>query len=267
MRYNDEYRPGSGSFMLMPPAIKFILLATVGIFLLKFTILDDYLMYYGALWSFEDPRFQLWQPVSYLFLHGGLGHIFFNMLALWMFGMEIENYWGTRQFTIYYFTCGVGAALINLIATYGSGTPTVGASGAVYGVLLAFGMMFPERYIYLYFLLPIKAKYFVMIYIAFEFIGTFNTNSTVAHFAHLGGMIVGYIYIKVMQGEFPLQNWIERTFAESTLSSNKQSTRDIKRAQQERVDEILDKISRTGYESLSAEEKKILLDASKDDRS
>lgn len=162
-----------------------------------------YLFEYGALWPLGSGRFEPWQLVSYMFLHAGFAHIFFNLLALWMFGQAIENYWGTRRFSVYYFLTGIGAGLSQLLI--GAGAPTVGASGAVYGILLAFGMMFPERPIMLLFPpIPIKAKYFVLIFGGIElFSGVTGTSAGIAHFAHLGGMLVGYILIKAwgLKGE------------------------------------------------------------------
>lgn len=139
-------------------------------------------------------------------MHAGFSHIFFNLFALWMFGQAIENFWGSKRFIIYYFLTGIGAGLLHVfinndpVAT-SQGLryiPTVGASGAVYGILLAFGMMFPDRPIMLLFLpIPIKAKYFVAFFGAVEFIsGITRSGSDVAHFAHLGGMLVGFILIK-----------------------------------------------------------------------
>jgi membrane associated rhomboid family serine protease len=278
MAYNDDYRPGG--FSLMPPVIKALLMANVAVFLFQLSpALGDYITYYFALWPIGSEQFQFWQPLTYMFLHGGIGHIFFNMLALWMFGMEIENYWGSKQFSIYYFTCGIGAGLINLLATAGSFSPTVGASGAIYGVLLAFGMMFPDRIIYFYFFVPLKAKYFVAIYAAIEFFSTLGSGgSNVAHAAHLGGMLVGYIYIKIMQREFPFQKYFERLKQKARQEQFRRDSAPLrsypaatprppvseaKVINEKRVDEILDKISKKGYDSLSEEEKKILLDASK----
>ena len=198
MNYNtDQYSPNT-QFSVFPPAIKNLLIIN-GIFFLALNtpVIGQYLFAYGALWPVGSGRFEIWQPVSYLFLHAGLGHIFFNMLALWMFGQAIENYWGTRRFTTYYFITGIGAALIQLLVVSGS-TPTVGASGAVYGILLAFGMMFPDRYIMLLIPpIPIKAKYFVAIFGAIELVsGLSRPNSSVANFAHLGGMLFGYVLIR-----------------------------------------------------------------------
>jgi membrane associated rhomboid family serine protease len=258
--YDNDYRPGNAS--IVPPAIKLIVIANVIVFVFQyFTPLRAPLMEVGALWTLDSQRFEVWQLFTYMFMHGGIFHILFNMLALWMFGAEIENYWGTQQFSIYYLTCGIGAGLCNILLTSG-GYPTVGASGAVYGVLLAFGMMFPDRQVYIYFLLPIRAKYLVILYAVIELFASFDqASSGIAHFAHLGGMAVGFIYIKIMQREIPFQSWFEKTFAQKTESRSVTTTR---RPPEERVDEILDKISRTGYESLTTDEKRILLEASKD---
>ena len=156
-----------------------------------------------------DPyQFHVWQLVTYMFLHGSLGHIFFNLFALWMFGTAIENTIGTRRFVQYYFLTGIGAGIIQLLVNINVDPvimrgalyfiPTVGASGAVFGILLAFGMMFPNREIFFIFIpFPIKAKYFVIFYGAFElFMGVSSLETGIAHFAHLGGMIVGFILIR-----------------------------------------------------------------------
>jgi membrane associated rhomboid family serine protease len=144
----------------------------------------------------------VWQLVTYIFLHGSILHILFNMLGLWMFGSELEQVWGTRQFTKFFFVCGIGAGITIVAAAYFfDGTnlliPTIGASGAVYGILLAFGMLFPDRIIY-WVIFPIPAKYFVMILGGLAFFSSISTsNSGVAHVAHLGGMLCGYIYMRV----------------------------------------------------------------------
>lgn len=198
MNYQSSNYQPSTQFSIFPPAVKHLLiingLAFVG---LNTPIIGQLLFEYGALWPLESGRFGIWQLVSYMFLHAGLGHIFFNLFALWMFGQAIENYWGTQRFTVYYFLTGIGAAILHMVVGPG-GVPTLGASGAVYGILLAFGMMFPNRPIMLLFPpIPIKAKYFVAGFGAIELIsGLTRSNSGVAHFAHLGGMLVGFILIK-----------------------------------------------------------------------
>ena len=173
------------------------------------------LMQWFALWPIGAPgrfsgigAFWPWQLVTYSFLHGGFTHLLFNMFALWLFGVQIENTWGSRRFAVFYFTCVVGAALIQLIvaSTGGDIYPTVGASGGVFGILLAFGMMFPNQLIYIYFLFPIKAKWFVILYGLLElWAAVTGTQAGVANFAHLGGMLFGFLLIQYWRGKLPLR--------------------------------------------------------------
>jgi membrane associated rhomboid family serine protease len=154
----------------------------------------------------DIPGFWPWQLITYGFLHGGFGHLFFNMFALWMFGMRIENDWGSRRFAIFYFVCLVGAGVIQMFAMYGQPVPTVGASGGVFGILLAFGMMYPNEPIYLYFLFPVKAKWLVIGYGLFTlYAGVTGTQAGIAHFAHLGGMLFGFVLIQFWRGKLPIQ--------------------------------------------------------------
>ena len=198
MSFQDNSFSPNSQFSVFPPAVKHLLIVNVLVFVaLNNAVLYQYMMVYGALWPLGHELFQPWQLVSYMFLHGGIGHIFFNLFALWIFGQAIENFWGTKRFTVYYFLTGIGAAIIHMFIG-GGGAPTVGASGAVFGILLAFGMMFPNRYIVLLIPpIPIKAKYFVAIFGVIElFSGVMRPGSGIAHFAHLGGMVVGFILIK-----------------------------------------------------------------------
>jgi membrane associated rhomboid family serine protease len=140
-----------------------------------------------------------WQLATYLFLHGGIWHLLFNMLTLWMFGAPLEQDWGTRKFLKYYFLCGIGAGLcdVALHAAIGDwGTRTIGASGAIFGLLLAFGVLYPNQMVLMNFLFPIKAKYMVMIYGAIELWMSIGPNTGVSSIAHLGGMLFGYVYLK-----------------------------------------------------------------------
>ena len=141
----------------------------------------------------------VWQLFTYMFLHGGIMHLLFNMLTLWFFGTPLERDWGTRQFLKYYFLCGIAAGVCVLIANmpWATGvTRTIGASGAIFGVLVAFGVLYPNQTVLMNFLFPIKAKYMVMIYAAIELLMTFSPNSGVSTIAHLGGMAFGYVYLK-----------------------------------------------------------------------
>ena len=148
---------------------------------------------------FSFPWF-VWQLFTYMFLHGGFGHLIFNMLTLWMFGTPLEQTWGTRRFLRYYFLCGVGAGICDTLVNVALGhrTSTIGASGAIYGLLLAFGVLFPDTKVLMSFLFPIKAKYLVMIYGAVALLSALGSgNSGVSNIAHLGGMLFGYVYLKV----------------------------------------------------------------------
>jgi membrane associated rhomboid family serine protease len=141
----------------------------------------------------------LWMPITYMFLHSLSSpmHILFNMLALWMFGGDVEKVFGARQFTIYYLFCGIGAGLLVAVLQPGLNIPTIGASGALYGVILAFGLFFPDRIIYVSFLIPVKAKYFVMVIGAIIFLSSLSgSGGGISHVAHLGGLVFGFIFIR-----------------------------------------------------------------------
>lgn len=293
-----------GGFRLFPPVIRWLFIVNGGMYLLLNLLLLPFtidgvpfggpvglLGRYLSLWPF-GPDFLPWQIFTYMFLHGGFFHLFFNMLMLWMFGMELENVWGAKKFLGYYIVCGIGAALAHLLIAplISQGGPMVGASGAIFGVLVAFGMLFPDRPVYIYFLLPIPARYFVIGLIALDLLyGVAGTSDGIAHFAHLGGAAVGLVYILGGKRNLPFHGWWSRMtgglrnpFADSERVEGRHGMRsevrdarfyDIrsgrkmddaeKRTPQEVIDSILDKIGKGGYQSLSEEEKRILNEASK----
>lgn len=201
-----EYRPKT------PPAVQNLLIANCVVFL-AMTLLDKIRIYeLFALFPVPSPFFEIWQPVTYMFMHGDLSHLFFNMFALWMFGRGLEQELGTKRFLIYYLVCGIGAGLVQLgmaqidlmrlpetSLAYQQylWTPTVGASGAVFGLLLAFGMLHPNATIMLLIPpIPMKAKWFVIIYGLLElFFGVSGRMDSVAHFAHIGGMFWGWLLL------------------------------------------------------------------------
>lgn len=237
------------------------------------------------------PDFHVWQLVTYMFMHGGFQHLFFNMFALWMFGCIVENTMGTRRYALYYLACGIGAGLFQeaaqlvqfyTIAESSIGT-TVGASGAVYGILLAFGMSYPDERIFIFPLpLPIKAKWLVIGYAAIEvYMAMKASGDGVAHLAHLGGMAVGYMLMRYwrssatrMRRQRQQFNFFGGKRGTWTRDSGSQADgRDAaqsadwdynarRKEAQETTDRILDKIRRSGYDSLTAEEKKHLFDQS-----
>ncbi|HEY6360609.1 MAG TPA: rhomboid family intramembrane serine protease [Vicinamibacterales bacterium] len=193
----------------LTPAIKALVVANVALFLIDWIAQGALRRPFGL--SPEDvvEQLRLWQPFTYMFLHAGIFHILFNMLALWMFGVELERMWGSRFFVKYYFVCGAGAALTTMVLAF---TPfgfasqlysslTIGASGAVYGILLAYALYFPDRPIYMYLVFPIPAKYFVMIIGAISLLSsTGGPGGGVAHTTHLGGLVAGYLYLKGLKG-------------------------------------------------------------------
>jgi membrane associated rhomboid family serine protease len=188
----------------LPPATQALLLANVAIFFLG-DLLDPGLVAPFALWPIGGG-FWPWQIVSYAFLHGGFNHLFFNMLGLWMFGSELEQVWGRNRFLVFYFASVVAAALTQLVvdALLNSPAPTIGASGGLFGLLLAFAMIFPNRIILLFFVIPMKAKYLVALYGLIElYQGAYVLNSGVAHFAHLGGMLGGLLTLRYWRGQAP----------------------------------------------------------------
>ena len=188
----------------MTPAIKALMVANVAAFLVT-SIAPSVTLLLGLRPADVVEGLRLWQPVTYMFLHGGIFHILFNMLALWMFGVELERMWGSRYFTKFYFVAGGGAALTTLLLSF---TPlavadqlyyslTIGASGAVYGVLLAYALYFPHRPIYLYFVFPIPAKYFVLIIGAISLFSSMGgPGGGIAHTTHLGGLVAAWLYLK-----------------------------------------------------------------------
>ena len=200
----SHYSFGPG---LMTPAVKMLLWANVGLFLL--TALAPSLFYwitsvFGLTPHAVLTRFWIWQPVTYMFLHGGMGHVLLNMLVLWMFGVQLERLWGSRFFLRYYFVTGIGAGLSTIAVSllpFAFADPTyaavtIGASGAVYGLLMAFALYYPETPILMFFLFPVPAKYFVMIIGAVAFLSV-PRGGGVAHIAHLGGLVVGFLYLRM----------------------------------------------------------------------
>jgi membrane associated rhomboid family serine protease len=193
-----------------------------------------------------------------MFFHGSVLHILFNMLFLWMMGSEIERLWGSREFLKYYLITGCGAGLVNVLVQPRSGIPTIGASGAIFGLIIAFAMAFPNREILLYFLIKIKAKYFAILVGVLELVALFLMPSApIARFAHLGGLVVGYAYIRRKHLGQPVKRKITEWHQEaSVLASKREAERRAR--QQAEIDRILDKINKQGISALSDGERKFL---------
>ena len=265
MRYQFQSEQGDFSFRprLFTEAIKILIGANIIIFLLKIIsqnpatpffnpIVDLFGLSSSAVW----PR--VWQPFTYLFIHKDFLHVFFNMFVLWMFGSELESIWGRKSFLRYYFTTGVGSGLIWLVLNLSNANHTLaGASGAVYGILLAFGMLFPNRTVYLYFLFPIKVKYLVMFLVATEFILSMITTSDISHITHLSAVVIGFVYLRYIWRWKDIRFSIRKYIREFGLTVQYQKETRRAKLQQE-VDQILDKINTVGYDGLSKEEKETL---------
>jgi len=185
--------------------VKALIVVTTAVFILTYLPLRLFDWQAPYFWLGLQPyavvhRLYLWQLVTYLFLHGGFFHILFNMFALWMFGPDLEMLWGESEFLKFYFLAGIGAGLFDVVLTTMFGSPyslTIGASGAIYGLLLAFGLTFPDRPIFIWFIIPIKAKWFVVIIGVIEFYSELSgPGSGIAHLAHLGGMLVAFLYLR-----------------------------------------------------------------------
>ncbi len=317
---SDYYRPtGFGGFSFFPPVIKNLLIINGVVFLFQMlgeqislgnglTISDMLTKYFAliplggltlsnGLGQISQWNFYPWQLISYQFMHGGFMHIAMNMFILWMFGMEIENIWGSKKFLTFYLVCGVAAGIAQLLLPplfNEQLAPTIGASGAIFGVLIAFGIIFPNRYIFLWFFIPIKAKYLTILFVLVE-LYSIPHGGDVAHLAHLGGALAGFIYIMIdkkrgtLYGNYfsgssskrgstiidSLKN-VSNVFSRKEGSSKK-SAGDVEDARyyeindnnreeeitQAEIDKILDKISQSGYQNLTDKEKRILFEASK----
>ena len=303
---NEQYSPTG--FKVLPTVVKNLLIINVLMFLATVTLerFNIDLTNILGLHFFKASDFRIYQFVTYMFMHANFAHLFFNMFALWMFGNTLENVWGSQRFLLYYMVCGLGAGLCQELVQYIQYTTqlaeyatvntggqiitmdaylnmmtTVGASGAIYGLLLAFGMMFPDSRIYLYFFIPIKAKWFVIGYAVLELISGLGGGDNVAHFAHLGGMLFGLILILYwkkhgMNGpNFDLKKWKGWfwKFKDRQKYTRYEEVKEMprndgeynrQRAERERsVDAILDKVSKSGYGSLTDEEKEFLFKNSK----
>lgn len=290
----------AGGFSLFPPVIKSLMIINVVVFLIEVLFLQNFSLFgsrlsgyftqYFALWPLNNNNFGVWQLLSYQFMHGGFWHIAMNMFWLWMFGMELETVWGSRRFLTYYLVSGIGAGAIHLIVNslLGIGGPTVGASGAIYGILIAFAMTFPDRPIMMFpIFFPMPAWLFVVGYTIIDLISAFSGSDGVAHFAHLGGALTGFILIK-FPIFFNLFDKIGTIFSKKTTvippSHHKANIYNLhdtpgkiqspawfrseevnyhEEITQEKIDAILDKIAHSGMGSLTQKEREILKEASR----
>ncbi|MBN1998051.1 rhomboid family intramembrane serine protease [candidate division KSB1 bacterium] len=276
MYYEKRLQFGFGGGIT--PVVRNLLIANVSVYVIQaftgyFTnanTISPLIRLFGLTPSHLVHHFRIWQLFTYLFLHGNLLHIFFNMFALWVFGCELERYLGSKKFLRFYLITGVGAGLLSVMISWNSSVPIIGASGAIYGVLVGFAVLWPNRIItlLLFFILPIqiKAKYLVSVLVGISLFSgiqshLFGVFDRVAHFTHLGGAMIGFL---MLRGEYILG----KAIAKINMYNNQRSI--IKKLKKENeiaqkrkeIDQILDRINQVGYDAISDKEKKILKQAS-----
>lgn len=254
------------------PAIKYLLISNGILFIFYYIFGADinvWMNHWFALSSYSlFHQFHVWKLITYLFLHDGVWHLLFNMLILWMFGVEVEITLGTRRFIRFYLLSGISAGLVHVIFTAGSPGLVVGASGAIYGVLVAFGILFSERIItlLLFFVLPVqlKAKYLVAIVIGSSllFFVFWGAESRIAHLAHLGGAAFGLLYFRLPEYLANATSFVREKREIQEETAKRQKEHSIQKIRDE-IDLILDKINEVGYDKLSEEEKNVLEEYSK----
>ena len=266
MRYQFQANPGQLSYkpQLFTDAIKLLVSVNLTIFFLQTISGKEHLLFdlFGlvpqAIWS----DFMIWQPLTYLFFHGNIWHVLINMFVLWMFGSELENAWGRKSFLKYYFMTGIGAGIVTCLFNLQSNIPVVGASGAVYGILLAYGLSFPNRTVYLYGLIPIKSIWFVIAIGILAFFSSFQQMTQISHLTHISGMAIGYIFLKRRWRLNDIWFKIRKKTLEYRIQIEdvKQSK---EKALEKDIDYILDKIQKVGFKGLSDQEQNNLYNASK----
>jgi len=263
---NREYSV-VGIFGRLTRIVRILIITNVAVFLVNM-LLDGRLTPLLGLSPVDATLgLKLWQFVTYMFVHENLTHILFNMLALWMFGGPVEEAMGSRKFATYYFICGIGAAICTCIFSWSS--LSIGASGAIYGLLAAFGMLFPEATVLVFFIFPMRAKYFVLLFAGIELFVTLssvnNPKDQIAHFAHLGGLLTGYLYLKY---HYHLEELYSAARIQRKIRSVQKEKERVQAKQEQKrvhdemlnkhVDIILDKIRESGMDSLSKEEHDML---------
>jgi membrane associated rhomboid family serine protease len=246
-----QQRPVWGGFSTGSMVTR-IILANVIVYFLQHIFSNQFTLLFSLTPRMLVERYYVWQIFTYMFLHYNLWHLLFNMFIVWMFGSALEAVWGSRRFLEYYIACGVGGAVFSIIFTYNS--LTLGASAAGFGLLLAYAILFPDNYIYIWFLFPVKAKHLVLFMAVLQLLQGISGPTGIAYFAHLGGMVAGLFFFRREMSYWRLFSRSRQAFRSYT------SDRETEWADQERnkVDSILDKIAQKGYENLSTTEKRIL---------
>jgi|TARA_B100000929_G_scaffold112888_1_gene89352 membrane associated rhomboid family serine protease len=272
MKYRLQFNPGEVAYkpQLFTDAIKILVSVNFGIYILQSVSgkEDVFFRLFGLVPSTFISDLMLWQPFTYLFFHApfyssvGISHILLNMLGLWVFGRELEEAWGKTKFLRYYFTTGIGSGLITYFFQISSDNPVIGASGAVYGILLAYGISYPNRMLYIWGLIPVRSMWLVIIMGSIAFFGLLGNADGISHVTHISGMLIGYVLLKKKWRwrdiwfairkktiEFQVQRYEEKSIKKKMLQKD--------------IDVILEKIQKVGFIGLSDKEKSKLYEASK----
>ena len=266
MKYQFQSNPGQLTYKpsLFTEAIKTLISINFAIFILQ-SISSSEIMFFsnfGLVPKLVWSQMKIWQPFTYMFFHGDIWHVLINMFVLWMFGSELERAWGKKNFLRFYFITGVGSGLGTMLFGLQSTIPIVGASGAIYGVLLAYGVMFPNRTVYLYGIIPIKSIWFVIGIGAIAFFSSFNNFTNISHLTHFFGMIIGYLYLKRPVHFRELWFSVSKKVLEYRIQNQeKEISRSVEMERD--LNSILDKINREGFKSLTKEEEERLYKNSK----
>ena len=250
-----------------PSVIKRVVGFTVCVYLFQELTGHRWDTVFGLVPALVVANAAIWQLVTYAFLHGGAMHLLWNMLVLWMFGTEIEIIWGGRRFLLYYLVCAVGAAILTVVVNPGTSTVTIGASGAVFGILVAFGALFPDRQVAVMLLFPMKARYFVALVAGLQLLLFAQGLGGVAYAAHLGGLITGAIFLAVTSRRLPVMESVRRRAKKRRRPLRVVRPSDpgtpSEPADPSEIDRILDKISAVGVAGLTDRERTILEQASR----
>ena len=272
MKYRLQFNPGEVAYkpQLFTDAIKILVSVNFGIYILQSVSgkEDVFFRLFGLVPSTFISDLMLWQPFTYLFFHApfyssvGISHVLLNMLGLWVFGRELEQAWGKTKFLRYYFTTGIGSGLITYFFQIGSDNPVIGASGAVYGILLAYGISYPNRMLYIWGLIPVRSMWLVIIMGSIAFFGLLGNADGISHVTHISGMLIGYVLIKKKWRLHDIWFAIRKKTVEFQVQRYEEKSIKKKMLQKD-IDLILEKIQKVGFIGLSDKEKSKLYEASK----
>ena len=272
MKYRLQFNPGEVAYkpQLFTDAIKILVSVNFGIYILQSVSgkEDVFFWLFGLVPSTFISDLMLWQPFTYLFFHApfyssvGISHILLNMLGLWVFGRELEQAWGKTKFLRYYFTTGIGSGLITYFFQIGSDNPVIGASGAVYGILLAYGISYPNRMLYIWGLIPVRSMWLVIIMGSIAFFGLLGNADGISHVTHISGMFIGYVLLKKKWRWRDIWFAIRKKTIEFQVQRYEENSIKKKMLQKD-IDVILEKIQKVGFIGLSDKEKSKLYEASK----